>query len=780
MNPCQHPRSSLFAAPAPPSEHNHARYDALGNLLTVTQNAQASSGSQETRTKYAYDAMSRLTSETNPESGTKTYVYDTDSTMCGNGASTSYGDLLKTTDANNNCVMRYYDALHRLTDVGDVQECLRFRYDNTGGVLGSKPSGVSVSNTLGRMAEAETDTCASPITQSTILTDEWFSYTARGETSDSYESTRHSGTYYHVNQTYWPNRAPNVLSGNIGLPTLTYGVDGEGRTSTASASSGQNPVTSTTYNMYASPNQLTVAFGSGDSDVFTYDPNTMRMNKYQFNVGTQTVTGTLGWNSNSSLGSLNITDPFSTANTQNCSFAADDLARISQVSCGTIWGQNFSYDPFGNIQKSGISGTDGSSFAPTYASSPTTNRVASVGGVSATYDANGNSLNDTFRTFTWDADGNPLTIGSVSLTYDAYYRAVEQSVSRTTSQVVYSPAGVKLALMSGTTLTKAFVPLPGGATAVFTSSGLAYYRHTDQLGSSRFASTPTQTLYSDTAYSPFGEPYASSGAIDPSFTGQNQDTTAGLYDFLFREQDPNQTRWTRPDPAGLAAVDPSNPQSWNRYAYVLNNPLALVDPLGMDFCSGNSPYTTGGGSTNNLPTPDCIATGIPNYYDASYNGPPPTAQYLQNQTWQSVDTFFNNQGITEYVPIPTGLLNYNANQGDLGMLGSQEMGIGFKDIVNRMIADWNTTLLNDLMSWLLSTGGRSGRNVLADLSALDELKSWRSTGGVAAPPAPPCSMNAGLAMGVWKAQLLAWIKSHPGQQPPPWLAFPPSLSGVCG
>jgi RHS repeat-associated protein len=135
--------------------------------------------------------------------------------------------------------------------------------------------------------------------------------------------------------------------------------------------------------------------------------------------------------------------------------------------------------------------------------------------------------------------------------------------------------------MNGATLTKAFVPLTGGATAVYTSSGLAYYRHTDHLGSSRFASTPARTLYSDTAYSPYGEPYASSGSIDNSFTGQNQDTTAGLYDFLFRKQDPNQGRWTSPDPAGLAAVNPANPQSWNRYGYVRNMPLTLIDPLGL-------------------------------------------------------------------------------------------------------------------------------------------------------------------------------------------------------
>jgi hypothetical protein len=37
-----------------------------------------------------------------------------------------------------------------------------------------------------------------------------------------------------------------------------------------------------------------------------------------------------------------------------------------------------------------------------------------------------------------------------------------------------------------------------------------------------------------------------------------------------------------PDPAGLASVDPSNPQTWNpRFASVANNPSNSIDPLAL-------------------------------------------------------------------------------------------------------------------------------------------------------------------------------------------------------
>jgi len=360
--------------------------------------------------------------------------------------------------------------------------------------------------------------------------------------------------------------------------SINYGVDGEGRPYQVSASSGQNPVTNTTFNPASLPTAVT--YGSADSDSFTYDPNTNRLNQYQFNVNGSSLTGVLGWNANGTLQTQNITDAFNSADTQNCTYGYDDLTRIASATCGTAAAQTFSYNgdgsgAFGNISKSGSP----YSFQPTY--SPTTNRMTAIGSFTPTYDANGNVLNDSNHAYTWDTSSRPVTIDSVNLTYDALGRTVEQNRSGVYTQIAYAPAGQKIALMNGQTLQKAFVPLPGGGQAVYNSSGLLYYSHTDHLGSTRLASTPSRTMYFDMAYAPFGETYAASGSTDPAFTSQRQDTVAGLYDFPAREYN-IQGRWPSPDPAGLAAVDPTNPQSWNRYAYVLNNPLTFKDPTGLE------------------------------------------------------------------------------------------------------------------------------------------------------------------------------------------------------
>jgi RHS repeat-associated protein len=191
--------------------------------------------------------------------------------------------------------------------------------------------------------------------------------------------------------------------------------------------------------------------------------------------------------------------------------------------------------------------------------------------------------------------------------YDALGRMVEENRSGACTQFVYSPTGFKMQVINDQAPpVKSLVPLPDGGVAIFTASG-QYYYHPDHLGSSRFASTSNRTMYFDTAYAPFGEPYATSGTADPSFTGQRQDTVAGLYDFPAREYS-IQGRWPSPDPAGLAAVDPSNPQSWNRYAYVFNNPLLLVDPTGL--CGTAFTQTTTNGVIQVGPADDSPCPGL--------------------------------------------------------------------------------------------------------------------------------------------------------------------------
>lgn len=546
-------------------------YDAAGRLTGVTQNAQSSS--TQTRS-YAYDLSGRLTSETNPENGTTAYTYDTDST-CG----TSSGDLVKRVDAMGNVTCISYDALHRSTAItypsgsyASITPAKHFVYDS------STVDGTSMLNAKARLAEAYTCTgsCTSKIT------DLGFSYTARGEISDEYQTSPNSAGWYHANFTYWPNGALEQVSGLPTLPTFTYGLDGEGRINTMSASTGQNPLTGTTYNTSSQPTGVT--FGSGDSDAFTYDSNTGRMTQYQFNIGSQSFVGKLTWNANSTLASQQIIDPFNSADNQTCNSAHDDMIRIASVNCGSVWSQTFTYDAFGNISKSGSA-----TFAASY--NPATNRISSVGGFTPTYDANGNTLAGTTHTYTWDADGNHASVDGIGLTFDALGRSIEVSYP---SEIFYLPDGSQV-LFKGQVARGGVFRLPGGAQVNYDSAngGLQFYAHADHLGSLRLISTPGRAFSSSLAYAPFGEEYAQSNSNaggNAAFTGWGSGFAFDEFDFPARQYS-NQGRWVSPDPAGLAAANPTNPQSWNRYAYVRNNPLASIDPLGLHdpSCDPNDP-----------------------------------------------------------------------------------------------------------------------------------------------------------------------------------------------
>jgi len=57
------------------------------------------------------------------------------------------------------------------------------------------------------------------------------------------------------------------------------------------------------------------------------------------------------------------------------------------------------------------------------------------------------------------------------------------------------------------------------------------------------------------------------------FTGKERDTESGNDYFGARYYASNTGRFMSPDPSGLLAQRPEDPQSWNLYAYARNNPL---------------------------------------------------------------------------------------------------------------------------------------------------------------------------------------------------------------
>lgn len=389
-------------------------YDALGNLLTVTQNAQPGAvGGTQTRT-YTYDGLSRLTSEINPESGKTQYFWDAAPPACYNNVGyPTPGDLGAKLDNAGVYTCYGYDGLHRLLgfDHSNGGQCSSFVYDSA-----TPPSGVTVSNPKGHLINAYTNSACNGRTS--LVADRWLGYSPRGEVTDIYSSTPNSKGYYHVTKGYRANGAVETLGGIPGVPTITYGVDGEGRTSTMAGGS-QNLVTATSYNPAS---QVTgVTFGSGDSDLFQYDPNTGRMTQYTFKVNGQSVIGKQTWNPNSTLGQFQVTqDPFNPGNVQTCAYSYDDLDRIKGANCGSIWAQTFTYDPFGNITKSGSS-----SWMPNYASPSNNQYMTGWNGVS--YDADGNLTNDTFHSYQWDPQGHMIANDSSTFTYDALGNMAEAS-----------------------------------------------------------------------------------------------------------------------------------------------------------------------------------------------------------------------------------------------------------------------------------------------------------------------------------------------------------------
>ncbi len=111
------------------------------------------------------------------------------------------------------------------------------------------------------------------------------------------------------------------------------------------------------------------------------------------------------------------------------------------------------------------------------------------------------------------------------------------------------------------------------------NTGDVVYYHSDHLGSSSVMTDGTGTIVQELAYFPYGNIRDNIGAVDVNYkyTGQEHDESTGLYFYNARYYDPVLGRFTQAD---TIVPGPRNPQNFNRYSYVRNNPINMIDPSG--------------------------------------------------------------------------------------------------------------------------------------------------------------------------------------------------------
>lgn len=81
---------------------------------------------------------------------------------------------------------------------------------------------------------------------------------------------------------------------------------------------------------------------------------------------------------------------------------------------------------------------------------------------------------------------------------------------------------------------------------------------------------------------PFGDGWYSSNGNEFVFTSYQRDAESGLDYAMARYYDSTAARFCSADPVGGQLDDP---QTWDRYSYVRNDPINLTDPNGQSWVS---------------------------------------------------------------------------------------------------------------------------------------------------------------------------------------------------
>lgn len=207
------------------------------------------------------------------------------------------------------------------------------------------------------------------------------------------------------------------------------------------------------------------------------------------------------------------------------------------------------------------------------------NQYTSVGGVSYTYDPNGNIANDGRNTYEYDAENRLVKVNTptemIEYTYDALGRRISKSTSSGTTNYINDGFRVILEVDdSGLTEASYIYGMGIDEVLVMSRDGTDYFYGMDGLGSVTHLTDESQNVVESFTYDAYGTPSRASSVGNPYlFTGREFEPQIGLYYYRERYYSPDIGRFISADPSGFFG-------GLNFYSYGLNNPVILVDPTG--------------------------------------------------------------------------------------------------------------------------------------------------------------------------------------------------------
>jgi RHS repeat-associated protein len=534
------------------------------------------------------------------------------------------GDLTAITDSANNTILYYYDCQGRRVAMKDPDMGFwQYGYDSAGRItLQTDAKGQQLkfyyNDPAGRLTRREgwnvAGQCVSTNTWQYDSSDDagfsvfpgqlfasyddegWqkSSYDVRGRVTKNVRYLRKNNTTYTNLYTFDDaDRLTSTVFPNGG-PTVTNTFDtGEHLKTVKRVDSGGTNLTFYTAKGFDELGRITaVVYGNNATSSFSYYPISKRLSKVAttlYNGGVvQNFTNKYDTNGNI-VGIIDyVASHTNTASGTLTSATYDDLDRLVTATWAGYGAKNYSYSGIGNILSNTEFGTG------IYTNSTT--RPHTVKG------ANGNW-------YTYDPNGNTVFRTGQRLDYDVNNRLWRViGTNGLLTQFGYSGSGERLWEASGTNALQvwigdnyeerdgkviyhiiadgrricSFEPVAALQTGYNPATQEFYYNHPDYLGSSSVLTDRTGTnAVQHYEYSAFGQSRFTQSStafhVSRRFTGQVLDDDTGLYYCNFRYYDPLLGKFLQPDDIIPSVADP---QSFNRYAYCVNNPLRFTDPSG--------------------------------------------------------------------------------------------------------------------------------------------------------------------------------------------------------